>query len=120
MRDFSAAVVKALARREPKRFTANLSLASRKGKIFIDYLRNGRGATAVAAYSLRARAGLPVATPVDWQELDGLDDPAALNFRTVPERLAGLRADPWAGMNEAAKSADASKLRKLETICPPP
>ncbi len=120
VRDFSAAVVKALARREPKRFTANLSLASRKGKIFIDYLRNGRGATAVAAYSLRARAGLPVATPVDWQELDGLDDPAALNFRTVPERLAGLRADPWAGMDEAAKSADASKLRKLETICPPP
>ncbi|MBL8658723.1 MAG: DNA ligase D [Rhodospirillales bacterium] len=120
VRDFSAAVVKALARREPKRFTASLSLASRKGKIFIDYLRNGRGATAVAAYSLRARAGLPVATPVDWQELDGLDDPAALNFRTVPERLAGLLADPWAGMDDGAKAVDASRLRKLETICPPP
>jgi bifunctional non-homologous end joining protein LigD len=118
VRDFSAAVVKALARHEPRRFTANLSRATRKGKIFIDYLRNARSATAVAAYSLRARPGLPVATPLHWEELDAVDDPKIFDFRSVPERLAGLAADPWAGMAEAAAAADDKKLRKLDKICP--
>lgn len=119
MRDFSAGVVKVLAAHEPKRFTANLAIASRKGKIFIDYLRNARSATAVAAYSLRARPGLPVATPLHWQEVEALDDPAELNFRTVPERLSTLTADPWGPMADAEASLDQAKLRKLETICPP-
>ncbi len=119
MRDFSADVVKALAAHEPQRFTANLALASRKGKIFIDYLRNGRGATAVSAYSLRARPGLPVATPLHWEEVEALDDPAELTFRTVPERLSTLTSDPWAAMAEAEASLDQEKLRKLRSICPP-
>lgn len=119
VRDFSASVVKALAAHEPKRYTANLAIASRKGKIFIDYLRNARSATAVAAYSLRSRPGLPVATPLHWEEVETLDDPAELNFRTVPERLSTLTADPWGPMAGAQASLDQAKLRKLETICPP-
>lgn len=119
MRDFSAGVVKALAAHEPRRFTANLAIASRKGKIFIDYLRNARSATAVAAYSLRARPGLPVATPLHWEEVEALDDPAEFNFRTVPERLSTLTADPWGPMADVETSLDQAKLRKLETICPP-
>ncbi|MDZ3837632.1 MAG: DNA ligase D [Rhodospirillales bacterium] len=119
VRDFSAGVVKALAAHEPKRYTANLAIASRKRKIFIDYLRNARSATAVAAYSLRARPGLPVATPLHWEEVEALDDPAELNFRTVPERLSTLTADPWEPMAGAQASLDQAKLRKLETICPP-
>ncbi|HSO43434.1 MAG TPA: DNA ligase D [Rhodospirillales bacterium] len=119
VRDFSASVVKALAAYEPQRFTANLALASRKRKIFIDYLRNARSATAVAAYSLRSRPGLPVATPLHWEEVEVLDDPAELNFRTVPERLSTLTADPWGAMADAEASLDQGKLRKLATICPP-
>lgn len=116
MRDFSAAVVKALAKREPNRFTATIAKASRKRKIFIDYLRNGRGATAVSAYSLRARPGLPVATPLDWSELEMLDNPATLDYRTVPERLVKLTADPWASMADVAVTADAKKLKLLDRI----
>lgn len=119
VRDFSADVVKALAAHEPQRFTANMALASRKRKIFIDYLRNGRGATAVAAFSLRARPGLPVATPLHWEEVEALDDPADLDFRAVPERLSTLTSDPWAAMAGAAASLDQGKLRKLQAICPP-
>lgn len=116
VRGFSERLVKALARREPSRFTAILSKASRKGRIFIDYLRNGRGATAVAAYSLRARAGLPVATPLHWAEVEALDDPAIFNFRSVPERLAGLAADPWASMDTAGVSFDKAMIRAVDEI----
>jgi DNA ligase D len=119
VRDFSADVVKAFAAHEPKRFTANLAIAARKGKIFIDYLRNARSATAVAAYSLRSRPGLPAATPLHWEEVEALDDPAELNFRTVPERLSTLTADPWGPMAGEEASLDQAKLRKLEAICPP-
>jgi bifunctional non-homologous end joining protein LigD len=92
---FARAVAADLARRLPDVFTINAAKAARRGKIYLDYLRNGRGATAVAAYSARARPGAPVAVPVAWRELGPRLRPAALTVRTVPERLARLRADPW-------------------------
>src|SRR5690606_26675101 len=64
---------------DPDRYVANMAKAKRKGRIFIDYLRNERGSTAIAPYSTRARAGAPVATPVSWEELEKL--PAANTFR---------------------------------------
>jgi bifunctional non-homologous end joining protein LigD len=68
--------------------------AKRKGKILIDYLRNGRGATAICAYSTRARAGAPVAMPLDWAELSAHVTADRFTVNTVPQRVAS-RPDPW-------------------------
>ncbi|WP_375270537.1 DNA ligase D [Sphingomonas sp.] len=76
VRDFAERFARALAQAEPERFTATMSKAKRKGRIFIDYLRNGRGSTAIMPYSARARAGAPVAAPVTWSELRDLDSAA--------------------------------------------
>jgi len=73
-KDFAARFSKALAMAEPDRFTATMSKAVRKGRIFIDWLRNQRGSTAVLPYSARARAGAPVAVPIAWDELDAMAD----------------------------------------------
>ena len=102
-----------LAARHPGRYTASPAKAARRGRIYADYLRNGRGATAVGSYSLRARAGAPVATPLSWTELDDLDDPRALDWRTVPDRLGGLAADPWEGLGGAAARLTRELERKL-------
>ncbi|MGZ8996370.1 MAG: non-homologous end-joining DNA ligase LigD [Rhodospirillales bacterium] len=68
---------------------------------------------------MRSRPGLQVATPLHWEEVEVLDDPAELNFSTVPERLSTLTADPWGAMADAEASLDQGKLRKLATLCPP-
>ncbi|PIW55169.1 MAG: DNA ligase D [Sphingomonadales bacterium CG12_big_fil_rev_8_21_14_0_65_65_10] len=73
-KDFSRRFAEALAIAEPDRFTATMSKAKRKGKIFIDWLRNQRGSTAVLPYSARARSGAPVAVPIDWNELKSIDN----------------------------------------------
>ena len=93
---FTRALAEALARREPRRFTANMSKAARGGRIYIDYLRNRRAATTVAAYSTRARPGAPVSLPLAWDELSAGVPAGAHDVATVPKRLAGLRTDPWA------------------------
>lgn len=100
---FAQGFAAALASAEPKRFTKNMAKRARKNRIFIDYLRNGRSATAVAAYSLRARPGVTVATPVSWDELPHIDDPRAFDWRTVPQRLARLAIDPWRDIAAAAR-----------------
>ena len=73
-KDFARRFAEALSIAEPDRFTATMSKAKRKGKIFIDWLRNQRGATAVVPYSARARSGAPVALPIGWNELEGFED----------------------------------------------
>lgn len=90
----SHGIANELTRRDPAHFTASMSKAHRTGKIFVDYLRNGRGATAVAAYSPRARAQAPVSMPLSWEDLESAQ---ALDFtvRTVPGILAGRKSDPW-------------------------
>jgi bifunctional non-homologous end joining protein LigD len=94
---FSAAVAAALAREQPGAYTDNMSKAKRKGRIFIDYLRNVRGATSVAAYSTRAKPAAPVSTPLAWGELDPKLTSDSFTVTTVRERLARLRTDPWKG-----------------------
>ena len=97
---FSQLVVEAMERDAPGRFTTNMAKRARKGKIFLDYLRNGRNATFICPYSPRARDGAPVAVPITWEELAKGVDPASFTTLTVPKRLAQLTADPWEGINQ--------------------
>ncbi|CAN5729705.1 DNA ligase D [soil metagenome] len=97
VRAFSRDLARRMEREDRDRFVSSSSKAKRKGRIYVDYLRNGRGATAIASYSTRARPGAPVATPLRWEELGGLKDPAAFTVETVPARLRTLDVDPWDG-----------------------
>lgn len=99
---FTKALADSLAADDPDRFIAVATKARRKGRIFVDYLRNGRGATAVAAYCPRARAGAGVSMPVAWDELDQLAGAAQFTLTDAPARLAHLAADPWDGFRAAA------------------
>lgn len=112
-KEFSRAFVVRLAALEPARYTATSGVKNRRGRIFVDFLRNGRGATAVGSYSLRARAGATVATPLTWAELDDLDDPLALDYATVARRLAALDHDPWHGLDGAAAGISREIEEKL-------
>ncbi|WP_114953759.1 DNA ligase D [Sphingosinicella terrae] len=98
VKDFAQRFAIALATAEPDRFTANLSKASRKGRMFIDYLRNQRGSTAILPYSARARPGAPVAAPVHWDELDSMESGARFSVRDaelLAERAASLPLRGW-------------------------
>ncbi|MFL5033382.1 MAG: non-homologous end-joining DNA ligase [Microvirga sp.] len=97
---FAKKVAESLAAKTPTRYLTRISKAERRGRIFIDYLRNDATSTAVAAYSTRSRAGAPVATPVTWDELIPSLDPAAFNVNTVPARLAKIGGDPWREMGK--------------------
>ncbi len=99
---FAHGFADALAQSQPERFLATASKRLRNQRIFVDYLRNGRGATAVASYSLRARAGAPVAMPLAWSDLPKLHRADAFKLRDVPAKLKRRRKDPWAGI-EALK-----------------
>jgi bifunctional non-homologous end joining protein LigD len=109
---FTKAVVEDLAARHPDRYTANQLKRMRKGRIYLDYLRNGRGATAVGAYSTRARAGATVSTPLFWDEVEAGTRPEGFTVATVPARLAALKSDPWAEIAEIRQSITAATRRK--------
>src|SRR4029453_13581030 len=105
VKSFSQSVAEALVRDAPERYVATMSKAKRTGKIFVDYLRNGRGATFIAPYSTRARSGAPVAMPVEWNELRQLRADT-FTLATVPERLARLERDPGGGTNPGVQALD--------------
>jgi len=92
---FSKGLADHLVRLIPDRFIANMSKQKRKGKIYVDYLRNAKGATAIAAYSTRARPGAPVSVPLAWKELSADLRSDHFTVATVMERLTGLKRDPW-------------------------
>jgi bifunctional non-homologous end joining protein LigD len=97
-KSFCERFARALSEAEPDRFTANLKKVNRKGKIFIDYLRNQRGATAVLPYVARAREGAPVAAPVTWTELRDIDSAKHFSIRDAAElldRAAGRALQGW-------------------------
>ncbi|MGE1154888.1 DNA ligase D [Pseudomonas kitaguniensis] len=94
---FAKAIAQFMTQQLPERFTATSGPKNRIGKIFIDYLRNARGASTVAAYSVRARPGLPVSVPVSREELKGLRGAQQWTVANLHERLAHLKEDPWAG-----------------------
>jgi bifunctional non-homologous end joining protein LigD len=94
IKKFCKMVADSLVREAPERYTSTMSKTKRTRKIFIDYLRNARGATAVAAYSTRAKPGAPISTPLDWEELTTEIRSDHFTIRNLPERLSGLRKDP--------------------------
>lgn len=99
---FTKALAEAMAADSPDLYVATISKAKRRGKILIDYLRNQRGATAVAAFSTRARPGAAVSAPLDWGELGPAIGPASFTVENMPTRLAALAKDPWEGFRAAA------------------
>ncbi|CAL8971475.1 Multifunctional non-homologous end joining protein LigD [Rhodoplanes sp. P11] len=94
---FSKRLAEAMATDAPDRYVAKMTKSIRTGKIFVDYLRNGRGATAVAAFSPRARPGAGVSTPVAWREVTARLSPARWTLLNLGDRLKRLKADPWSG-----------------------
>lgn len=95
IQSFARAFAEEMARTNDDQFTARMAKAARQGKIFIDWLRNTRGATAVAAYSTRARPAATISVPLRWEELTPRLRAAQFTIRSVPVRLSRLRADPW-------------------------
>jgi bifunctional non-homologous end joining protein LigD len=95
LKQFTKQVVESMEREEPHLYTTTMAKKARKGKTFLDYLRNGRNATFIAPYSPRARDGAPVAVPITWEELAHGVDPLTFNIASVPRRLAVLTEDPW-------------------------
>jgi DNA primase len=90
-----------IAKAAPETFVVNMAKDKRNRRIFIDFHRNYRGATAVAPYSLRARNNLPASTPVNWTDLKSIDAPEDLNYSTLPGIL-NVSGDPWAVMDQDA------------------
>lgn len=101
VKSFCKAMADAMSADAPDRFVSTVSKAKRHGRILLDYLRNGRGATAVAPYSTRARAGAPVSMPLSWEEV-GEVAPNYFTVANAPARLASLETDPWQHFREAA------------------
>lgn len=107
VKDFSQEVVQHLARTIPERFVSKSGPRNRVGRIFVDYLRNGRGATTAAAWTARARPGMGVSVPVAWEELPELTSGAHWTVRTIEQRLRTGNA-PWKGYASAATSLSAA------------
>jgi bifunctional non-homologous end joining protein LigD len=103
VKEFSRTFCEAIAATDPAHFTTNPLKARRQGRVFIDYVRNSRGATAVAAYSSRAKAGGTVSVPVRWDEIEAGARSDRYTIENVPRRLAALEADPWADYEAARR-----------------
>jgi bifunctional non-homologous end joining protein LigD len=99
-KEFCLSVAQFMARREPEKYTATMAKKARARRIFVDYLRNGKGATSVAAYSTRARPGAPVSTPLSWDELSSEIGPSFFTVLNIPARLKHIATDPWAGIEK--------------------
>lgn len=96
-KNFAEAMARLMAQDAPDRYVANMSKAKRKGKIFVDYLRNDRGSTAIAPFSSRAREGAPVAFPVSWNALGSLKDARSVGVGDAAARLKRYKTPPWEG-----------------------
>lgn len=107
VRLFCRGFAEALSEAQPARYLSTVRKADRKGRILIDWLRNGLGATAIASFSPRARPGATVATPLHWREVNGTLDARSFTLRSVPQRLRRLRKDPWAAFAASARELPA-------------
>ncbi|MGH7724845.1 MAG: non-homologous end-joining DNA ligase [Candidatus Eiseniibacteriota bacterium] len=110
IKSFSKAIAQSLAAGDPTTFTATLSKAKRRGAIFVDYLRNGRGATWVAPYSSRNRPGATVSTPIPWESLTARLQPERFTVVSLPRRVHRDELDPWRGMDRLRQSLSGQSL----------
>ena len=117
-REFTKAVAELLVRTFPDRFTSKLSKASRGGRIFVDYLRNAEGATAVAPFSVRAKARAPVAMPIGWSELGEDVRFDHFNVQNVPPLLRRRRRDPWKELAKVRQKLTAAMFEQLGIRAP--
>jgi bifunctional non-homologous end joining protein LigD len=101
VKDFAHRLALAVAQSDPANFTAALPKAQRKGRIFVDYLRNQRGATAVMPYAVRARPGAPIAVPISWKEMETIDTPAHWHVGDAAELLKRAKSKALAGWGRA-------------------
>lgn len=113
VKGFTKAVAEYIARGIPERFTSTMSKSKRPGRIFIDYMRNIRGATAIELYSTRARAGAPVSVPLRWDELTGGMRPDSFTVENLFKRIEGLDADPWADYMKVRQSITKEMKKKI-------
>jgi bifunctional non-homologous end joining protein LigD len=111
---FAKAVADGLVARWPEEYIAVASKAQRRSKIFVDYVRNSRGATAIASYSTRALPGATIATPIDWDELTPRLEPQKFQVHSVVRRLQLLKRDPWHGFDALRQSVTPSAVEKAE------
>ncbi len=111
---FTKSVADFLVRTFPDRFTATLSKAQRKGKIFIDFLRNAEGATAIAPYAVRSRKNAPVAMPIAWEELERDLRFDHFNVRNARERLATQKRDPWRDFLDTRQTITAAMRKRFK------
>jgi bifunctional non-homologous end joining protein LigD len=110
---FSKVIAQHMARTLPRHFSAKMGAKNRVEKIFVDYLRNQRKASTVLPYSVRARPGLPVATPIAWDELDALSGADMWTIASLPQRLAQQADDPWRDYAGTRQSLTAAMKKKL-------
>ncbi|XUW93661.1 DNA ligase D (plasmid) [Burkholderia sp. M6-3] len=113
---FAHAVARHMARVVPQRFSAVLGPKNRVGKIFIDYLRNGRGASTVAAFSVRARSGMGVSMPVSWDELKEVSRGDEWTMRKAVQRQRSLASDPWQGYWHTRQGVTAAMRRAVGMV----
>ena len=103
----------------PDRFTAKLAKSTRTGRIFVDYLRNAEGATAVAPYSARAKARAPVAMPIDWADLAGDLRFDHFNINNVPVLLKKRKHDPWDRISRVRQTLTDAMLQHVGSAATP-
>jgi bifunctional non-homologous end joining protein LigD len=115
LKQFAKSVADRMTRDAPDRYIATMSKAKRRGKVFVDYLRNQRGATAIASYSTRRRAGAPVAVPLAWDELTARTRPDMYTIENLPKRLAKLNTDPWEGFFSPRQSITRKMLAAFDS-----
>jgi bifunctional non-homologous end joining protein LigD len=113
---FSRALSEALEAAEPQAYTTQFAKAGRGNKILIDYLRNNRTNTSVAAYSTRARPGGAVSMPLTWAELRPALDPQSFTVATVPRRLKRSKADPWQGYWTCRQKLTDARVRAVRAV----
>ena len=112
-KSFAHGVAKSIVSAAPRNFVAMMSKAFRRQRIFVDYLRNTRGSTAIAPYSTRARPGACVATPLSWSELSASKPPSRYTVKSLPKRLGRLKSDPWADYRTVRQSITARLLKSI-------
>jgi bifunctional non-homologous end joining protein LigD len=113
VKSFARGIAREFTRAAPKLFTASATKSGRVGKIYVDYLRNYRGSTSVAPYSVRARPGAPVSVPLAWDELETLASSQVYTLKNLAERLSGRFRDPWRALPERRQFLNATALREV-------